>query len=302
MSAMMIPTTLKCTTVTSFEYTAVTPTRGSAVAAGYDLCAFLPQGTFETRVASYGMMTDSDGVMHKVPCEHIKTATTIPVGGRALIPTGLSMAIPAGWYGRIAPRSGLAWKNGIDVLAGVIDADYLGDIGVVLSNGGSTDFQIQHGDRIAQIIIERCGDAEFVRTLDALPPTVRGECGYGSTGIAATLTPRGGLPKGGFRLSISDDGMAQISPSHRRTASVSPDDADVMHRVRARERSRTPSITAIPEHDVALETHRANMAALMSASETTSTSVSIANYLSLGTTYSPPTRVFPGSAEIGAAH
>ena len=85
-------------------------------------------------------------------------------------------------YGRIAPRSGLAYKNGIDILAGVIDSDYRGDIGVILYNTDSnSDFEVKIGDKIAQIIIEHCSGVNFVKT-ETLPITKRGEAGYGHTG------------------------------------------------------------------------------------------------------------------------
>lgn len=108
--------------------------------------------------------------------------TVVPRFGRKLIKTNVSMAIPMNHYGRIAPRSGLAYKNGIDVLAGVIDSDYRGDIGVILYNTDSnSDFEVKIGDKIAQIIIEHCSGVHFVQTGN-LPITKRGEGGYGHTG------------------------------------------------------------------------------------------------------------------------
>ena len=107
---------------------------------------------------------------------------TVPRFGRKLIKTNVSMAIPMNHYGRIAPRSGLAYKNGIDILAGVIDSDYRGDIGVILYNTDSnSDFEVKIGDKIAQIIIEHCSSINFVKT-ETLPITKRGEGGYGHTG------------------------------------------------------------------------------------------------------------------------
>lgn len=100
---------------------------------------------------------------------------------RALIKTNISIAIPDGYYGRIAPRSGLAYKNGIDVMAGVIDSDYRGDVGVILYNTGADVFQIKKGDRIAQLIIEKCHTVDWLETED-LSETERGEGGYGHTG------------------------------------------------------------------------------------------------------------------------
>lgn len=109
-------------------------------------------------------------------------AAVVPRLGRKLIKTNVSMAIPMNHYGRIAPRSGLAYKNGIDVLAGVIDSDYRGDIGVILYNtDNNIDFEVKTGDKIAQIIIESCSSANFVKTND-LPVSKRGEGGYGHTG------------------------------------------------------------------------------------------------------------------------
>lgn len=101
-------------------------------------------------------------------------------GERKLFKTGLSMAIPTGYYGRIAPRSGLAYKHGIDVLAGVVDEDYRGDIGVILINLGQEEKTIEIGDKIAQLIFEVCRRAEFVET-DNLDSTERGDGGFGST-------------------------------------------------------------------------------------------------------------------------
>ena len=96
--------------------------------------------------------------------------------------TGVFMEIPEGYYGRIAPRSGLAHNHGIDVLAGVVDSSYRGEIRVVLFNTDKEEpFQIQAGDRIAQIIIEKHYNFEFVEVED-LSETARGADGFGSTG------------------------------------------------------------------------------------------------------------------------
>jgi dUTP pyrophosphatase len=103
---------------------------------------------------------------------------------RDIINTGISIAIPEGYYGRIAPRSGLAVKNGLDVLAGVVDSGYRGEIGVVLQNLGYMDFEYSEGDRIAQLIIEKCHDVEWeeVEAQEGLYSSERGEGGFGSTG------------------------------------------------------------------------------------------------------------------------
>ena len=130
---------------------AIIPTQGTRFAAGYDLYAA------------------EDALVNK--------------GCRKLIKTNISMEIFPGYYGRIAPRSGLAYKNGIDVLAGVIDCDYRGDIGVILYNtDDSLDFSVKKGDRIAQIIFESCYTVNFNETKD-LRSTSRENSGFGSTGL-----------------------------------------------------------------------------------------------------------------------
>lgn len=131
---------------------AVLPVRKTALAAGYDLSS----------------------------CE----AKTIPPKGTALVKTGLIMACPEGTYGRVAPRSGLALKHSIDVGAGVIDADYRGEVGVILFNFGTKDFEIKEGDRIAQLVLEKIELSEVLEVQE-LDETVRGEGGFGSTGVEA---------------------------------------------------------------------------------------------------------------------
>jgi len=127
------------------------PTQGSKYAAGYDLYA----------------------------AEEVLVNTI----GRKLVKTNISISIPEGYYGRIAPRSGLAYKNGIDVLAGVIDSDYRGDIGVILFNSDhNLDFPVNVGDRIAQIIIEKCHSVNW-ETVENLETSVRSEKGFGSSGV-----------------------------------------------------------------------------------------------------------------------
>ena len=103
---------------------------------------------------------------------------------RRLIPTGLNIALPVGYEAQVRPRSGLALKKGITVLntPGTIDADYRGEIGVVLINLSQDDFVVEDGERIAQMVIARHeqGDFEEVEVLDE---TERGEGGYGHTGV-----------------------------------------------------------------------------------------------------------------------
>lgn len=105
-------------------------------------------------------------------------------GKRQLIPTGLKMAIPEGYEAQVRPRSGLAWRNGITMLntPGTIDADYRGEVKVLAINHGEEPFTINHGDRIAQLIIapiQQC----FIKEVETLPESGRGEGGFGSTGV-----------------------------------------------------------------------------------------------------------------------
>ncbi|KAL9246995.1 hypothetical protein vseg_020470 [Gypsophila vaccaria] len=129
---------------------AVVPSRGSHLAAGYDLSSAVE--------------------------------TKVPARGKALVATDLSIAVPEGTYARVAPRSGLTWKHSIDVGAGVIDADYRGPVGVILFNHSDVDFEVKVGDRIAQLIIEKIMTPEVFEVED-LDSTVRGAGGFGSTGV-----------------------------------------------------------------------------------------------------------------------
>jgi dUTP pyrophosphatase len=101
-------------------------------------------------------------------------------GQRRLVKTGLRVAVPEGTYGRVAPRSGLAVRYGIQTLAGVVDCDYRGELGVVLINHGSDPFRASRGDRIAQLVLERV-ETPDVAVVDDLDDTRRGEGGFGST-------------------------------------------------------------------------------------------------------------------------
>ncbi len=107
-------------------------------------------------------------------------AYTLKPGERKLYKTNIATAIPHGYYGRIAPRSWLAYKHGIDVLAGVIDSWYRGDIGVILINFWHEDFPINEGDKIAQFIIEKCHYVQR-EEVQELPESQRGEWARWST-------------------------------------------------------------------------------------------------------------------------
>lgn len=128
---------------------AFSPTRGSKMAAGYDL------------YSAYDYK--------------------IPPKGKCCAMTDIQIALPDGCYGRVAPRSGLAAKHFIDVGAGVIDRDYRGNVGVVMFNFGDKEFEVKKGDRIAQLICERIYIPEL-QECPNLDDTERGEGGFGSTG------------------------------------------------------------------------------------------------------------------------
>lgn len=105
----------------------------------------------------------------------------ISPGEHAAVPTGLQLEIPTGHVGLIWPRSGLALSHGVDTLAGVIDSDYRGELRVVLINHGDEPVVIQHGQRVAQLLIQPVERAEYVRS-ESLTGSSRGEGGFGSTG------------------------------------------------------------------------------------------------------------------------
>ena len=104
-------------------------------------------------------------------------------GKHALVPTGLIVALPPGFEAQVRPRSGLAARHGVTVLnaPGTVDADYRGEVGVLLINHGSEPFVVRRGERIAQLVIARVAQAQL-QPVDVLPPTSRGSGGWGSTG------------------------------------------------------------------------------------------------------------------------
>lgn len=112
---------------------------------------------------------------------HAAEDQTLAPGERRLVSTGLRVAIPEGHVGLVWPRSGIAVRDGIDTMAGVIDSDYRGEVRVLLINHGREPFRIRRGDRIAQLLVQRVDPAEFVPA-DELPESARGEGGFGSTG------------------------------------------------------------------------------------------------------------------------
>ena len=115
-------------------------------------------------------------------------AITLQPGQRALVPTGLHMALPAGYEAQVRPRSGLAYKHGVTVLnsPGTIDADYRGDVGVILINHGQAPFTVEDGERIAQLVLTRYERVEWavIDTVEQLPDSTRGAGGFGHTGTS----------------------------------------------------------------------------------------------------------------------
>lgn len=113
----------------------------------------------------------------------VEAALVLPPGERVAVPTGIALALPEGWEGQVRPRSGLALKHGITVLnsPGTIDADYRGEIRVILANLGNVPVTIARGERIAQLVIAPVSRAAWQVVAD-LPQTHRGAGGFGSTG------------------------------------------------------------------------------------------------------------------------
>jgi dUTP pyrophosphatase len=113
----------------------------------------------------------------------VDTALVLPPGERIAVPTGIALALPEGWEGQVRPRSGLALTHGITVLnsPGTIDADYRGEIRVILANLGNLPVTIARGERIAQLVIAPVSRAAWQVVAD-LPQTRRGAGGFGSTG------------------------------------------------------------------------------------------------------------------------
>ncbi len=113
----------------------------------------------------------------------VREPVTLISGERAMIPTGIRIALPPGYEAQVRPRSGLAWKYGITILnsPGTIDADYRGEIRVIAINLGQEPYTIQRGDRIAQLIVGPVAHAQW-ELVETLPSSARGEGGFGHTG------------------------------------------------------------------------------------------------------------------------
>lgn len=119
-------------------------------------------------------------------CAALREDLTLLPGARALVPTGFALALPAGYEAQIRPRSGLALRDGVTCLnaPGTIDADYRGEVAVLLANLGSLPVVIRRGDRIAQMVVAPVSRVAFAE-VDALPASQRGANGFGSTGVSA---------------------------------------------------------------------------------------------------------------------
>jgi dUTP pyrophosphatase len=116
-------------------------------------------------------------------CAAVERDTVIAAGSWSLVPTGISLAIPEGYEGQVRPRSGLALKHGIGMLngPGTIDADYRGEIGIILFNFSNEPFTVRRGDRIAQLVFAKLEKARF-ESVASLSGTARGAGGFGHTG------------------------------------------------------------------------------------------------------------------------
>ncbi len=116
-------------------------------------------------------------------CACLDAPIVIGPGGRALVPTGLAIALPTGHEGQVRPRSGLAAKHGVTVLnaPGTLDADYRGEVKVILVNHGPEAFAVQHGERIAQLVVAPVARVTIVEAT-SLGETARGDGGFGHTG------------------------------------------------------------------------------------------------------------------------
>ena len=114
----------------------------------------------------------------------LETPLILSPGQYALVPTGLTIALPSGYEAQVRPRSGLAAKHGVTVLnaPGTVDADYRGEIGVVLVNHGDSPYTVRRGDRIAQLVVAPVSAVAFAEA-EALDETPRGAGGFGSTGV-----------------------------------------------------------------------------------------------------------------------
>ena len=132
--------------------------------------------------------TQGAAAMDVAACLPPDTEIVIPPGERIAVPTGLTFEIPPGYFISLRPRSGLALKHGVTLpnTPATIDADFRGELKVILANTGAADFRIVHGARVAQLLLERVIDFQWheVESTDELGASERGAGGFGSTGLA----------------------------------------------------------------------------------------------------------------------
>lgn len=151
------------------------PARATAGAAGYDLRAYL--------TGSKVRLTNGDGVFERGPDPEADTPSIeLPPGYRAIIPTGLKVALPEGYEMQVRPRSGTSFKKGLHIInaPGTIDEDYRGEVGVLVSNPTAASLVIEHGERIAQAVFARVEHLPMAE--GSVDETARGAGGFGSTG------------------------------------------------------------------------------------------------------------------------
>lgn len=133
----------------------------------------------DTEFPSYAHPTDAGADLRSA------VNTIVPARGRELVRTGVKIALPQGYVGLVHPRSGLALKHGITVLnaPGTIDADYRGELAVILYNTSDDDFKVEIGDRVAQLVVQKVEKAVFYE-VESIENSVRGSNGFGSTGVS----------------------------------------------------------------------------------------------------------------------
>lgn len=168
---------------TSAEYVLLTPSarklsRGSDYAAGLDICADF----FDKTGAPRRLFDGQDHHDLQSQASKNEAVFRLAPGKRILIPTGISITTTPDIYTQIAPRSGLALKNGLQILGGVVDCDYTGEVGVIAQNSNPVEFiEITHGMRIAQLLLKHVW-LGMPRQVKSLPERARGASGFGSTG------------------------------------------------------------------------------------------------------------------------
>lgn len=179
------------------------PERATRHSAGYDVRAYLKGGAVRIHRAARGEVVEAPPVTESTRSEAGGVRLFLPLepGDRALVPTGFKARLPAGIEAQVRVRSSLAFRRGLVVpnAPGTIDADYRGEVGVILINLGDTPFTVQRGQRIAQLVIAPLARPRLI-PVAALPESLRGEGGFGSTGLEKAAEDR---------TDIKDEGTEQ---------------------------------------------------------------------------------------------